>query len=121
MFAFTFILRSDRNFLRSVMLPTSKTWMWPLLSCAQAELRVLTFGEPPSWISDFRFHLTVLLMAPFRSMTPKMGVAAGILSLASLEAEIHLVGTLTASLLWGFHRPGPPAHTREHASERPTT
>ena len=31
-----------------------------LLSCVQAEIRVRTLCDLPSWISDFRFHLAVL-------------------------------------------------------------
>ena len=35
-----------------------------LLSCIRAEIRVTTSFLPPSWISGFRFHLAVLLIAP---------------------------------------------------------
>jgi len=42
-----------------------------LLSCVFAEIRVITLFQPPSWISDFRFHLELLLVAPLTSSTPK--------------------------------------------------
>ena len=54
-----------------------------------AEIRVITLLQLPSWISDFQFHLAVLLMAP-KFDFENMGIAVGISFLASLEAEIHL-------------------------------
>jgi len=42
-----------------------------LLSCILAEIRVITLFRLLSWISDFRFHLGVLLIAPLKGLTPK--------------------------------------------------
>jgi len=42
-----------------------------VLSCLLTEVRAITLFQPPSWISDFRFHLGVLLIAPLKSLTPK--------------------------------------------------
>ena len=36
-----------------------------------AEIRVTTIFQPPSWISDFRFHLAVLQIASLKSLTLK--------------------------------------------------
>jgi len=68
-------------FLRRVL------WHWKrviaveivLLSCKLAEIRVITLFQPPTWISDFRFCLGVLLIA----------------LLKSLEAEKPLGGSFT--------------------------
>jgi len=57
-----------------------------LLSGILVDIRVITKCQPPSWISDFRFHLGLSPTAPFKSLT----VAVGILFLDSLEAEIPL-------------------------------
>jgi len=38
-----------------------------------AEIRVITFFRPPSWISDSRFHLGVLLIAQLKGLTWKHG------------------------------------------------
>jgi len=54
-------------------------WYWKrvitfevvLLSPILADLRVITKCQPPSWISDFRFHLGVLPTAPLKHLTPK--------------------------------------------------
>jgi len=35
-----------------------------LLSCIETELRLISFFQPPSWISDFRFNPTVFLIVP---------------------------------------------------------
>ena len=45
-----------------------------------------------SWISDFRFHLALFLIAPtVGKFDPEnMGVAVGISFLSGLLAEIHL-------------------------------
>ena len=63
-----------------------------LLSCIIAEIRVTTLFQPPSWISDFRFHLAVLPIAPFKSLTLKTWVRSrrNFVPIAGLEAEIHL-------------------------------
>jgi len=48
---------------------------------------------PPSWISDFRFHLGVLLLAPLKSLTPKtysIGIELEISFLSIIQAEIHV-------------------------------
>jgi len=42
-----------------------------LISCIETELRLISFFQPPSWSSDFRFHPTVLLMAPLKRLLPK--------------------------------------------------
>jgi len=42
-----------------------------LLSCIETELRLISFLQPPSWISDFRFHPTVFLMVPLKILRPK--------------------------------------------------
>jgi len=42
-----------------------------LLSCILAHIRVITKFQPPSCISDFRFHLGVLLTSPLKIVTPK--------------------------------------------------
>jgi len=42
-----------------------------LQSCILAEIHVITLFQPPSWISDFRFCLGVLLITPLKSLTPK--------------------------------------------------
>jgi len=41
-----------------------------LLSCILADISVITNFQPPSWISDFRFHLGVLPTAPLKSLNP---------------------------------------------------
>jgi len=48
----------------------------PLKLCCYhvlADKRVITLFQPPSWISDFRFHLGVLLIAPLKRLTLKHG------------------------------------------------
>jgi len=42
-----------------------------LLLCIDTELRLISFFQPPSWISDFRFHPKVFLMVPLKSLSPK--------------------------------------------------
>jgi len=42
-----------------------------LPTCILVERHVITLFQPPSWISDFMFHLAVLLIVPLKSMTPK--------------------------------------------------
>jgi len=42
-----------------------------LLSCIFAEIRVITLFQPPSLISDLRFHLGVLLIAPLKILPRK--------------------------------------------------
>jgi len=44
-----------------------------LLSLIETELpvRLISFFQPPSWISDFPFHPTVILMMPLKSFPPK--------------------------------------------------
>jgi len=42
-----------------------------LLSCIETELRLISFLQPPSWISDFRYHPTVFLMVALKSLPPK--------------------------------------------------
>jgi len=42
-----------------------------LLSYIETELRLISFFQPPSQISDFRFHPTVFLMVPLISLPPK--------------------------------------------------
>jgi len=42
-----------------------------LLSCIETELRLISFLQPSSWIYDFRFHPTVFLMVPLKSLPPK--------------------------------------------------
>jgi len=37
-----------------------------LVSCILADIRVITKFQPPSWISDFRFHLGLLPTAPLK-------------------------------------------------------
>jgi hypothetical protein len=34
------------------------------LSCIEAEIRFVSFLQPPSWISDFRIHPAVFMMVP---------------------------------------------------------
>ena len=57
-----------------------------LQSCIQAVLR---FREPPSWISGSSTDDTIDKFDP-----ENVGVAAGILCLASLEAEIYVMSRL---------------------------
>jgi len=59
-----------------------------LPSCILAEICVISLLLPPSRISDFRFYLGVLLIAPLK--TPKTWVAVEILFKASQNAEIPL-------------------------------
>jgi len=42
-----------------------------LLSCVLADTRVITKCKPPTWISDFRFHMGVLPTAPLKILTSK--------------------------------------------------
>jgi len=44
-----------------------------LLSCILADIRVITKFQPPSWISDFRFHLRVLPTSPLKVWPRKHG------------------------------------------------
>ena len=61
-----------------------------LPSCLQAEICVLTVLEPPSWISDFRLHLTILTVALLEriSVLENVDIAVGICLLYCLLAEI---------------------------------
>jgi len=72
-----------------------------LLSCILADMRVITNFQPPSWISDFRFHLGVpgsVTDSTIEKFDPEnMGLAVGILFLGSLEAEIPLGAVLPPS------------------------
>ena len=42
-----------------------------LQSCIEAEIRFITFLQPPSWIPGFRFHLAVFLMVTLKSSSLK--------------------------------------------------
>ena len=70
---FTFILQSDWVLISAILPENMGIAIWiPLLSCVYAEIRVLAFWEPPSGISDFRLHLTVLPTAQLKSLTQKI-------------------------------------------------
>jgi len=59
-----------------------------LLSCIETELRLISFFQPPSWISDFRFHPTVS-DGTIEKFTPEnIGIETGILFLSRRTAEL---------------------------------
>jgi len=67
-----------------------------VLSCLLADIRVITKFHPPSWISDFPFSSGSVIDSTIEKFDPdNMGVVVGILFLASIEAEISLVGSFT--------------------------
>jgi len=73
-----------------------------LLTCILSERHVITLFQPPSWISDFRFHLAVLLIAPLKSLTRKHGdIDTRIMFLsrqiAALLKEVQLCNPLDSS------------------------
>ena len=46
-------------------------WNFVAIKYKLIEISAITLFQPPSWISDFRFHPTKILIAPLKSLTPK--------------------------------------------------
>jgi len=67
-----------------------------LLSCIEIELRLISFLQPPSWISDFRFSSDSVSDDAVEKFTPEnIGVDTGIVFLSRRIAELLGGGNFT--------------------------
>jgi len=67
-----------------------------LLSGIETELHLISFFQPPSWISDFWFHPTEFLMVPLKSLPPEnIRIDSGIVFLSRWIAELLGGGNFT--------------------------